>query len=398
MDDPGGHYAALHVPSDASPADIRRSYLALALELHPDKCNGRLAERFHHVQDAYRVLSDPVRRAEYDALSAFAAPAAPAAPASPSPWSSSSTHTSWSTRAPSSTRTSWSPSSPPAPDPTEHVVQVAARDVRLGRPDLALDLALDVECPACAGRRTCRECAGAGAVVHALGGGLDMCLTCIACTGTGQAFGGRLGCRACKDTGVSREVCTFRIPVPRGVRDDQVLRLPGQGAFDPATRTRRDMCLRFRRALPAGTRVLDEEEGDVEVRVRVSLGECLTGVDRLAVDVLGHPVVLHAAAYFDPTRPVVLPGRGLPRRQPEDGTAASGAAVLRFDVAWPDSDAERDRTAKNLRTFRAALRKMMRVDRGRVDRGRVDADADAADADTTETVVDLGAISASATS
>lgn len=391
MDDSGGHYAALHVPSDASPAEIRRSYLALALELHPDKCNGRLAERFHHVQDAYRVLSDPVQRAEYDALSAFAAPAAPA---TPSPWSSRAP---WSSCAPSSSHTSWStraPSSPRAPDPTVHVVQVAARDVRLGRPDLVLDLALDVECPACASRRTCRECAGAGAVVHSLGGGLDMCLTCIACTGTGQAFGGRLGCRACRDTGVTREVCTFRIPVPRGVRDDQVLRLPGQGAFDPATRTRRDMCLRFRRALPAGTRVLNEEEGDVEVRVRVSLGECLTGVDRLAVDVLGHPVVLRAAAYFDPTRPVVLPGRGLPRRQPEDGIAASGAAVLRFDVAWPDSDAERDRTARNLRTFRAALRKMMRVDRGRGGRP----DADAADVDATETVVDLCAISASATS
>lgn len=373
-----GPYAVLQVPPDASPADIRRAYLALALQLHPDKCRGGQQQqpgRFQLVQDAYRVLSDPVRRAEYDALAASSARQRSPPPAAAAPAEACD------------------------PEPSVHVVHVAARDVRLGRPDLPLDLTLDAECAACSGRRTCKECAGAGHAIHGLGAGLAIRLTCIVCAGTGQAFGGRLGCRACGDTGVTRARRTIVIPVPRGVRDDHVLRLRGQGAFDPHTRTHRDMCLHFRRTFPVGTRVLDEEGGDVEVRVRVSLGECLTGTDRLAVDVLGHPVVLRASGYFDPTHPVVLSGRGLPRRQrPEErgGDAGRrlehGSAILRFDVTWPGTGTEGDRrVTKNLHVFRAALRKMMRVGAGSRD---VSGDVSGDEAEA----VDICAISASATS
>jgi molecular chaperone DnaJ len=52
-----------------SPADeIKKKYRALARDLHPDKTKGDAAkeEKFKAVSEAYEILSDPKKRAEYD--------------------------------------------------------------------------------------------------------------------------------------------------------------------------------------------------------------------------------------------------------------------------------------------------------------------------------------------
>ena len=61
-------YAAVGVPKTASAAEIKKAYRALARKLHPDKNpDDPAAEaRFKEVSEAYDVLSDETRRAEYD--------------------------------------------------------------------------------------------------------------------------------------------------------------------------------------------------------------------------------------------------------------------------------------------------------------------------------------------
>ncbi|KAG0580705.1 hypothetical protein KC19_4G193200 [Ceratodon purpureus] len=62
------HYKVLGVDYDATDDSIRTSYLRLALKWHPDKHNGSTAAtlKFQEINEAYRVLSDPLMRHEYD--------------------------------------------------------------------------------------------------------------------------------------------------------------------------------------------------------------------------------------------------------------------------------------------------------------------------------------------
>lgn len=69
--DPHGLYAELGVDPGSSAAEIKAAYRSKASKLHPDKNHGKdTTADFQRLQRAYDVLSDPERRADYDALAA----------------------------------------------------------------------------------------------------------------------------------------------------------------------------------------------------------------------------------------------------------------------------------------------------------------------------------------
>lgn len=58
------HYQTLGVVKTATPDEIKRAYRKLASQHHPDK--GGDTAMFQKVEEAYRILSDPQKRKEYD--------------------------------------------------------------------------------------------------------------------------------------------------------------------------------------------------------------------------------------------------------------------------------------------------------------------------------------------
>ncbi len=60
------HYETLGVARDASPAEIKRAWRRASSAAHPDR-EGGSQERQQAINRAYEVLSDPDRRADYDA-------------------------------------------------------------------------------------------------------------------------------------------------------------------------------------------------------------------------------------------------------------------------------------------------------------------------------------------
>lgn len=59
------YYEILGIGKNASKDEIRRAYRRLAHEHHPDKGGGQ-AEKFKAINEAYEVLSDDAKRAQYD--------------------------------------------------------------------------------------------------------------------------------------------------------------------------------------------------------------------------------------------------------------------------------------------------------------------------------------------
>jgi DnaJ-class molecular chaperone len=63
------YYAILGVPRNATPEQIKEAHRRLTKEYHPDKNpSSEAEERFNLVDEAYHVLSDPAKKAGYDAL------------------------------------------------------------------------------------------------------------------------------------------------------------------------------------------------------------------------------------------------------------------------------------------------------------------------------------------
>ena len=67
MSDKRDYYDVLGVEKSASASDLKNAFRRLARKYHPDRSTEDDAEdRFKEIQEAYAVLSDDQKRAQYD--------------------------------------------------------------------------------------------------------------------------------------------------------------------------------------------------------------------------------------------------------------------------------------------------------------------------------------------
>ena len=70
MDFSKNYYRSLGLQHTAGQEDIKKAFRAMALKYHPDKNNNSkfATEQFRMLKEAYEVLSDPIKKTQYDAV------------------------------------------------------------------------------------------------------------------------------------------------------------------------------------------------------------------------------------------------------------------------------------------------------------------------------------------
>ncbi len=203
------YYLILGVRHDDPVEVIREAYKELALRYHPDRAGERSTPLFQDIVEAYRVLSDPERRASYDAGLRHAEGQARPARVTVTP------------SAPRAVRVE-----PLVPEPISPVRDFLAfgpsLDDLLGqlfeprsRPEprpVEVDLVL-----------TPGQAAQGGVATF----GVPVPVPCSGCRGAGTTWAGR--CRACQGRGLVEEERPFRLAVPPRVPDGAVFESPLRG-------------------------------------------------------------------------------------------------------------------------------------------------------------------------
>jgi len=229
------YYEVLGVSRDASEDEIKKAYRKLALKYHPDRNPGDRGaeERFKEASEAYQVLSDPEKRAQYDRFGHAAF---------------DQTGTGFG---------GFDFSSTPFEDLFNDLfgdffgTTRGRRRSRMRRGEDCVDLDLKFEeavfgcekiirvprttsCEACRGlgtkggapRVTCPACRGSGQIRFQQGF-FSIAKTCGQCGGQGSVI--REVCRSCGGSGVARKVQQLNVKIPPGVDTGSRLKLRGEG-------------------------------------------------------------------------------------------------------------------------------------------------------------------------
>jgi molecular chaperone DnaJ len=237
------YYKALGVSKDASAAEIKKAYRALARKFHPDANKGDSAseERFKEISEAYDVLSDEAKRKEYDeARTLFAGGGfrVPHGGGDGAPFDLSDLF-------------GGGGSSGGLGDLFGGIFRnrggAAARrgadveaDVTLSFADAARGVTVPVQlsgtgsCPSCHGSgakpgtatHVCPSCSGTG-MSSRNAGGFAFAEPCRECRGRGLLVDDP--CSTCAGTGQALSTRTLRARIPAGVADGQRIRLVGKG-------------------------------------------------------------------------------------------------------------------------------------------------------------------------
>ncbi|HEY7659109.1 MAG TPA: molecular chaperone DnaJ [Actinomycetota bacterium] len=328
-------YEILGVARNASADDIRSAYRRLAREHHPDvNADPAAEERFKEVAAAYEILSDPDKRARYDAYGSAGPTAFPFGDVSDLFEAFFGAGTFGRRRPTRRTR-------------TQHGEDVFAQ-TRLGFREAVFGVARQVEvgrmepCDRCGGNgaepgtapRRCGTCGGSGQVQdvrRSIFGTVMTAHPCGTCEGTGEEIVSP--CEQCQGRGRVAVQTSVPVDIPPGVSDGMELRISGAGHAGRAGGPAGDLYLSVH---VEDDPVFERHGQDVFAVLEVSMAQAALGVD-VEVDTLDGPERIHVDPGTASGTTLRLRGKGVPNL----GRRGRGDLFLAIEVATP-RDLSRD--------------------------------------------------------
>jgi len=236
------YYEILGVSRNATQEEIKKAYRRLARKYHPDLNPGdkQAEEKFKEIQEAYEVLSDPKKRAQYDRFGRVGDFASSGASAGSGPGFEGFDFSDFGDFS--------------FGDIFSEIFGTGAAH-RTGRPERGEDLTYSItipfeeavkgnvikikisrlgKCPRCGGTgyessskpTVCPNCGGTGRITMQRGY-LKFSSVCPVCHGTGHLPGEK--CKQCNGEGRIKVFEEIKVRIPPGVKNGGRLRIPGKG-------------------------------------------------------------------------------------------------------------------------------------------------------------------------
>lgn len=322
------YYKVLGVPRNASKDDVKKAYRQLAHKYHPDK--GGDEQRFKEINEAYHVLSDEQKRAQYDQFGRVFEGAAGGGKQSGFEW-------------PGGFRFDFGEGGPGGfadfdfSEVFEDFFGGSGNTTRRktgerkGK-DIRIDLEINFEesilgakkdlelyklsrCAACNGSGgqsgtkfvNCTHCQGRGntqKTQRTFLGSFTHVSTCPQCLGSGKQP--EETCHQCHGKGVEQRRDQFEVLVPKGIRDGEILKMSGRGEASLTGGAPGDLYVHLH-VLPH--KDLRRQGDDIIMRLSITLSQAILG-DHIEVATLEGPLRLKIPEGTQPGDIIKVRGKG----------------------------------------------------------------------------------------
>ncbi|WCJ38448.1 Chaperone protein DnaJ [Euphorbia peplus] len=343
------YYEILGVSENASQNEIKKAFHSLAKKYHPDanKNNPSAKRKFQEIREAYEILKDSQKRAEYDSTHCRSS-GRPEYGGHNDDWFGYGDDDAARNRYGAgnaggftySYQTIFSNSfqkifSEVFEDETSQLSPDIQAELRLSFIEAAsgcvkhLSVDAYVPCDSCDGRgfpvdattRTCPICRGVGKITVP-----PFTSTCSSCKGAGRII--KEYCRSCKGSGVTEGVKEIQVKVPAGVDSGDTISVPGAGNSGGRGRQAGNLFIKIK---VADDSMFTRDGADIYVDANISFTQAMLG-GNIDVPTLAGKFQVKIPKGVQPGQLVVLRGKGLPKH---GFLVTHGDQFVRFRINFP---------------------------------------------------------------
>lgn len=347
------YYEVLGVPKTASQEEIKKAYRKLALQYHPDRNPGNkeAEEKFKEISEAYAVLSDEEKRAQYDRFGHAGPQMAGAGYGGfgfdlrdfdPFDLFRSVFGSAFGEDLFGTSQSRRRRSAPPRGSDINIELPLTLEEIASGTTK-KVKVRYQRPCESCGGsgsvsgrQEVCPRCGGTGEVRHtseSIFGRVINVTTCGLCGGEGRVI--RDPCFTCNGQGVVRDEKTISIKVPPGVTTGNFLRLQGEGNFGPRGGAPGDILVHI---VEKPHELFTRHEDDILYEMEISYPEAVLGTT-VEVPTLSGPVKLTIPPGTPPGKLFRLKGKGIQHLN----APGSGDQIVRVTIFVPKKIGIRER-------------------------------------------------------
>ncbi|KGM97914.1 molecular chaperone DnaJ [Clostridium novyi A str. 4552] len=314
------YYEVLGLSKGASDDEIKKAYRKLAMKYHPDRNQGNkeAEEKFKDINEAYQVLSDPQKKANYDQ---FGSADFNGGGFGGGGFDFSSGMGGFEDIFDSFFGGGFSSSrrrnGPERGADLEYTVNLTFEEAVFGV-EKEISITKNEKCDTCAGSgakpgtnaKTCDKCGGTGQVRVQRNtplGSFVSTSTCDKCSGTGKVIDEP--CTTCHGKGTVRKNKKIKVKIPAGVDTGNVLPLRGQGEPGKNGGPSGDLYINIR---VSSHKNFERRGFDIYIKEHISFGKAVLGTELTVPTVDGQVKYKVPAGTQSGTR-FRLRGKGVPR-------------------------------------------------------------------------------------